>query len=357
MDSWEDMIDQMKAWIDKNIEENPSLADMAERLGYSYHYATKKFREVEGISFREYMLKCKIQKAANDLYATRERMIDIAIKYGYSSQEAFTRAFENVYGITPAVYRRLQKPTSLAEKSTLIGIGCQTKPNLLNGGKDMKLYVKQMYDWNYYGYYAEEVDQQYWEYFKTELWWQLGNGFIKTYDNVDGFEYCAKNFTQYGELSINQHLKISPTPWEKALHWLIPEMKKLGVDWFVFGSVAMALQEVEVKPKDINISIPNHSDYDKVRERFYKLAVKPFERCENWVASGLGTIFCEANIEFAFGNKELEPYDMSQLAEIDYKGEKIYISTLEMLRQDNEHYGRPDRVKLIEDRMKQNESQ
>ena len=58
----------------------------------------------------------------------------------------------------------------------------------------MKLYVKQMYDWNYYACYAEDVDEKYWNYFKTELWWQLGNGFIKTYDNVEGFEYCAKNF-------------------------------------------------------------------------------------------------------------------------------------------------------------------
>lgn len=42
----------------------------------------------------------------------------------------------------------------------MIGVYGQTKPNLLNGGKDMKLYVKQMYDWNYYGYYAEDVNEK-----------------------------------------------------------------------------------------------------------------------------------------------------------------------------------------------------
>lgn len=50
----------------------------------------------------------------------------------------------------------------------------------------MKLYVKQMYDWNYYGYYAEDVNEKDQDYFKTELQWQLVNGFIKTYDNVEG---------------------------------------------------------------------------------------------------------------------------------------------------------------------------
>ena len=91
----------------------------------------------------------------------------------------------------------------------------------------MTLYVKQMYNRNCYAYCAEDVDPQYWGYFKSELWWQLGNHFIKTFDNVKDFSYCAENFARYGETSIKQHLKICPVPWEKALDLLILEMKKL----------------------------------------------------------------------------------------------------------------------------------
>jgi hypothetical protein len=228
-----------------------------------------------------------------------------------------------------------------------------TEPNLIDGGKGMKLYVKQMYDWNCYAYYAEAVDEQYWEYFRSELWWQLGNNFIKQYDNVMDFEYCAENFTKYGEMAIKQQLKMHPAPWEKALNLLISEMKKLGIDWYVHGSTAMALWGIDVKPKDVNIFIPNYSDFDKVRSHFYKFAIKPFERCDNWVASGLCNIFLEAVIGFAFHNKELEPYDMSKLGNIVYNGENIYVSSLETLRQDNEYFNRPERVKLIEDRIKE----
>ena len=127
----------------------------------------------------------------------------------------------------------------------------------------MKLYVKQMYDWNYYAYYAEDVDEKYWDYFKTELWWQFGNGFIKTYDNVDGFEYCAKNFTKFAEVAVNQRLKIIETPWEKALEWLISEIKKIGVPWYIHGSVAMALWGIDVNPKDVIVIITNYSDYER----------------------------------------------------------------------------------------------
>lgn len=57
----------------------------------------------------------------------------------------------------------------------------------------MKFYVKQMYDWNYYAYLAEDVDEKYWYYFKNNLWWQIGNNFIRTFDNVKDFEYYAEN--------------------------------------------------------------------------------------------------------------------------------------------------------------------
>lgn len=217
----------------------------------------------------------------------------------------------------------------------------------------MKLYVKQMFDWNCYAYYAEDVEEPYWNYFKSELWWQVGNSFIKPYDNVQDFAYCAQNFTNYGELAVKQQLKIIPAPWERALDWLIPEMKELGVDWFVHGSTAMALWGIDVTPKDVNIILPHYSDFDRVRAHFYKLAIKPIERCDNWVMSGLGSIFKEAVIGLSFHNKEMEPYDMSGLAVLSHNGERVYVSSLEMLRQDNENYGRPERVALIEKQMEE----
>jgi len=63
------MVQTMKRWIDEDIENIPRLSEMTKRLGYSYFYATKKFHEIEGISFREYTASRKIQQAAADLYS------------------------------------------------------------------------------------------------------------------------------------------------------------------------------------------------------------------------------------------------------------------------------------------------
>lgn len=351
MFSWYDKVQEIKSWIDKNIEEEITLSKLSSDMGYSSFYLSKKFHAIEGISLKEYVLVSRIQHAANQLHRTEEKIIDIAIGHGYSSQEAFTRAFIKVYGITPWVYRKLQKPSPITEKSRLLHSVGFTKPI---GGMDMKIYVKQMYDWNCYAYYAENIDEKYWNYFKDNLWWQVGNNFIKSYDNVRDFEYCAENYTKHGEVAIKQQLKLLPTPWKKALDLFIEEMHQLDVDWYIHGSTAMALWGIDVKPKDVNIIISNYSDFDKVRDHLYKYAIRPIERCDNWIMSGLGDLFMEAVIGIAFHNKELEPYDRSKLGKVVHNGKEVYVSSLEMLKQDNENFGRLERVQEIEDRIRKN---
>ena len=217
----------------------------------------------------------------------------------------------------------------------------------------MKLYVKQMGDWNNYAYCAENVEEKYWEYFKAGYWWQRGNHFIKPYDNVTDFTYCAENFRKNGEIFIKQSLKIIDAPWEKALDLFIDEMKKVDAPWYIHGSVAMALWGIDIKPRNLDIIISNFSDFDKVRNAFYKLAIIPIERCDNWVMGGGGEIFLEAPISIYVNNESDESFDMNTLHKINYKGSEIYISTLEMLKQDNQLFGRMDRVALIEEKIKQ----
>ena len=51
---------------------------------------------------------------------TDERIIDIAVKYGFSSQEALTRAFRSLFGCTPAAYRRNPVPVPFPIYKTVI---------------------------------------------------------------------------------------------------------------------------------------------------------------------------------------------------------------------------------------------
>lgn len=166
----------------------------------------------------------------------------------------------------------------------------------------MKIYSKQKFDWNCYAFFAEEVEEAHWGFFHSNLWWQLGNGFIKVYDNVQDCSYAAENFNRHGESSIQQQLRLIPAPWENALDLFAAEMNKIGVDWYLHGSAALSLHGIDVTPKDVNVMVANDSDYDKVRNHFAKLAIFPFERCDNFVVSGLGAIFMGSTIGIAFHN-------------------------------------------------------
>ncbi|GAA4654067.1 AraC family transcriptional regulator [Anaerocolumna aminovalerica] len=100
-------IENMVNWVEENIEECPTLEEMSDFVGYSPCYCSTKFHEYVGVSFKDYIQKRQLSMAAVALQKTKGRIIDIAIQYGFSSHEAFTRAFTRAYGYTPFQYRKL----------------------------------------------------------------------------------------------------------------------------------------------------------------------------------------------------------------------------------------------------------
>ena len=59
------------------------------------------------MSLAEYIRRRKMTQAAFELQRTDEKVIDIALKYGYSSPTSFNRAFQNVHGITPTAAKAM----------------------------------------------------------------------------------------------------------------------------------------------------------------------------------------------------------------------------------------------------------
>jgi len=114
MYEWNEMVQLMVDWVDANITETASLLKMSEQLGYSPYYCSRQFNELTGMTLRDYIWTRKISRAALELRDTNERVLDIAVKYGFSSQESFTRAFVKAFRVTPAAYRKAPRPIPLA---------------------------------------------------------------------------------------------------------------------------------------------------------------------------------------------------------------------------------------------------
>lgn len=80
-------------------DEALTLRLLSHKLGYSEFYTTRKFKEISGMQFRDYLRQRKLAFALKEVRDSNKNLLDIAFDYGFSSHEAFTKAFKGGYGI------------------------------------------------------------------------------------------------------------------------------------------------------------------------------------------------------------------------------------------------------------------
>ncbi len=107
------IVDEIDACIKKKEDDAVSLTHLAQKLGYSEYYVSKKFREISGMTFRDYLRFRRLAFALKEIRDTDRGILDIALDFGFSSHEAFTRAFKEAYGVTPSEYREHPSPVVL----------------------------------------------------------------------------------------------------------------------------------------------------------------------------------------------------------------------------------------------------
>lgn len=93
-------------YIEDNLEGEISYEKAAQISGCSVHYFQRIFTGVTGISLSEYIRRRRMTQAGLELQADQCKVIDVALKYGYTSPTAFNRAFQMIHGITPATAKK-----------------------------------------------------------------------------------------------------------------------------------------------------------------------------------------------------------------------------------------------------------
>ncbi|MEG7940230.1 AraC family transcriptional regulator [Bacillus pacificus] len=104
MDSLKNMNAAMR-YIENNLTNEINFKEVA-KLAYCSEYHFKRmFSFLAGISLSEYIRCRRLTLAAFELKNSDAKVIDVAIKYGYNSPDSFSRAFQNLHGITPSEAR------------------------------------------------------------------------------------------------------------------------------------------------------------------------------------------------------------------------------------------------------------
>ncbi|WP_088068732.1 AraC family transcriptional regulator [Gottfriedia luciferensis] len=93
------------AYIEENLTEIIDYKELSKRALCSEYHFKRMFSFLAGISITEYIRRRRLTLAAFELKDQNQKIIDIAMKYGYSSPDSFTRAFQNLHGFTPSEAR------------------------------------------------------------------------------------------------------------------------------------------------------------------------------------------------------------------------------------------------------------
>lgn len=95
------------AFIDDHLVDNFTLADMAGAAGCSRFHFARAFRSSTGVSPWRYVTARRL-KQAETLLRTREGLsvAEVCHMVGFQDQSHFTRAFKNVFSVTPGSFRR-----------------------------------------------------------------------------------------------------------------------------------------------------------------------------------------------------------------------------------------------------------
>lgn len=103
---WLSNLNEALTYIEQNLDNEIDLNHVAKTACCSSFHFQRMFSYMAGVPLSEYIRRRRMTKAAFDLQNSEQKIVDIALKYGYDSPTAFNRAFQSVHGVAPSVARR-----------------------------------------------------------------------------------------------------------------------------------------------------------------------------------------------------------------------------------------------------------
>lgn len=131
---WITGIQRALDYTEEHLTEEIDYEAVAKEAASSSFHFQRMFSLVCGFSLGDYIRMRRLTLAAEDLMRTGDKVIDVALRYGYDSPESFTRAFSRFHGITPTEARRGGSVKSFSRLSVKL---------ILSGGSTMNYRIEK----------------------------------------------------------------------------------------------------------------------------------------------------------------------------------------------------------------------
>ena len=102
---WSERMNAAIEYVEANLTADIDFAEAAAKAACSTFHFQRMFLAASGLTLGEYVRRRRLTQAASDLTTGHAKVVDVALKYGYESPDAFARAFRNLHGVTPAAAR------------------------------------------------------------------------------------------------------------------------------------------------------------------------------------------------------------------------------------------------------------
>ena len=200
-------------YIEANLTEEIDYEKVAaESFSSSYHFQ-RVFSILCGYTLGEYIRLRRLSLAGAELANGKEKVIDVALKYGYDSPDSFAKAFQKFHGITPSQAR--------ADGSMLKSFSRLSIKISLEGGSTMNYRIEEKdgmiltgYKRRFSGIPGERMEQEKEMYVKTRplqyILQGLSGDVVKNFDiitNIDdeGYDfYIASQLNEYCRNNLNK---------------------------------------------------------------------------------------------------------------------------------------------------------
>lgn len=103
------IINQIKEYVEDNLDKNIQLSDVSNKFYYSYSYLSRLFKEEVKVNFSQYVIDRRIEKAKYYLLSTNKNIGEIALEVGYSNPNSFRRVFKQKENLSCTAFRKMAR--------------------------------------------------------------------------------------------------------------------------------------------------------------------------------------------------------------------------------------------------------
>lgn len=140
------------------------------------------------------------------------------------------------------------------------------------------------------------------------------------------------------ESLLAQKAGLQPIPWDNALWKFLAIVEGKGIDWWLVGSAALAVRDIDVHPADIDLCT-SEADALKLQDLLLDHLIQPVQDSTGWVGKWFGRAFLGAKLEWlggvnasadADGISDFGPTAHSRLETVYWNGYRIRVPPLDL---------------------------